>query len=118
MSISGEISGLKPWEIKQLRENLAETYLDMAWIVLTADLQKLDQTEKTIACALKLDIACRLHDPVKMRSAYEEAVVTTGKQMSTESRLVLLASACLLGDTHEVGNPEQTIMFILPPEVF
>mmetsp|Transcript_9104 Transcript_9104/g.27394 ORF Transcript_9104/g.27394 Transcript_9104/m.27394 type:complete len:425 (-) Transcript_9104:142-1416(-) len=97
-----QTSSLKPWEIKELREKLAMTYLNMAWNVLNADLSSLETSERSMTCALKLDIACRLHDPDKMQEAYDEAVRTNGKNLSTESRLVLLASACLLGDTKEI----------------
>eukprot|EP00188_Purpureofilum_apyrenoidigerum_P005242 Plantae.Rhodophyta-Purpureofilum_apyrenoidigerum.ctg6659.p1 GENE.Plantae.Rhodophyta-Purpureofilum_apyrenoidigerum.ctg6659~~Plantae.Rhodophyta-Purpureofilum_apyrenoidigerum.ctg6659.p1 ORF type:complete len:425 (-),score=89.09 Plantae.Rhodophyta-Purpureofilum_apyrenoidigerum.ctg6659:2080-3354(-) len=97
-----QTSLLKPWEIKELREKLASTYLNMAWTVLSSDLSSLEASEKSMTCALKLDIACRLHDPEKMQTAYDEAVKTNGEFLSTESRLVLLASACLLGNTNEI----------------
>jgi hypothetical protein len=105
----------------QVREELKKTYLESAWSLLEmggfdelaaeaatvsdAETRQLIRESVARSAALKLDIACRMHDPEKMRTAYNDAVRQAekdGKSMDVNDRLVLLASAALTGRCDEV----------------
>jgi hypothetical protein len=104
-----------------VREELKKTYLESAWSLLEmggfdelaaeaanvsdAETRQLIRESVARSAALKLDIACRMHDAEKMHTAYNDAVRQAekeGKSMDVNDRLVLLASAALTGRCDEV----------------
>ncbi|KAK4530150.1 hypothetical protein CCYA_CCYA03G1007 [Cyanidiococcus yangmingshanensis] len=104
-----------------VREELKKTYLESAWSLLEmggfdelaaeaanvsdAETRQLIRESVARSAALKLDIACRMHDAEKMHNAYNDAVLQAekdGKPIDVNDRLVLLASAALTGRCDEV----------------
>eukprot|EP00871_Galdieria_phlegrea_P000383 jgi/Galph1/1345/GphlegSOOS_G6113.1 len=85
-----------------LRLSLVKTYLLPAWETLEAERCSLTGEEKVRFLALKLDIACRLHQPEKMIQAYHAAVSSMSDSIPSEDKLVLYASAAIMGRPDEV----------------
>jgi len=99
--INPENQNLTMNALEDLRGHLTKTYLISAWEILSrAPSEGLEGQNRSKWFSLKLDVACRLHDTKKMLDAYEEAKREVTDQH--QDRLVLLASAALVGRWDEV----------------
>ncbi|KAK4536328.1 hypothetical protein CDCA_CDCA08G2353 [Cyanidium caldarium] len=105
----------------EVRRELKKTYLESAWSLLEmggfeemaaesahvtdAETRQVIQESVSRSAALKLDVACRMHDAELMSRAYDDALRQadkSGKPLDANDKLVLLASAALTGRCDEV----------------
>ncbi|GJQ11319.1 hypothetical protein GpartN1_g3110.t1 [Galdieria partita] len=102
LTTQSSVQELSAEEVERLRASLEKTYLQPAWNILKANNDSLSAEDKTRFLALQLEISCRLHDPELMIQSYNAAIAAMSDSSSPQDKLVLYASAAIIGNPEEV----------------
>ncbi|EME29563.1 uncharacterized protein Gasu_30020 [Galdieria sulphuraria] len=102
LTTQSSVQEMSAEEVESFRTSLEKTYLQPAWDILNTKNNSLNAEDRTRFAALQLEISCRLHSPELMIQAYNAAIGAMSDSVSPQDRLVLYASAAIIGNPEEV----------------
>lgn len=102
LTTQSSVQEMSAEEIESLRASLVKSYLQPAWDMLDVNSNRLSAEDNTRFRSLQLEISCRLHNPQLMMEAYNAANVALSNSGSSQDKLVLYASAAIIGNPEEV----------------
>ncbi|KAK4524321.1 hypothetical protein GAYE_SCF03G2220 [Galdieria yellowstonensis] len=102
LTTQSSVQEMSAEEVEGFRESLVKTYLQPAWDILNSSKDGLSAEDNARFLALQLEVSCRLHDPDLMIQAYNAALGAMSNSSSAQDKLVLYASAAIIGNPEEV----------------